>query len=114
MFLKSENNPEFLLNTMRHLIQVRKSQPVFSLGEYKFLSKSHKECLILMRSHHRKHILCALNLSEASQSIQVNLAPYDAQSLYDLIKNKTYAQLDSDQIIINLKPLKFVWLELRS
>jgi len=107
-------NPDSLIFSMRHLIQVRRNHPVFSFGDYEFLLKDQKECLVLMRNREKNHILCAMNLTGRTQSICVDLSSYDGKSLFDLIKKKTHAQIDSDPITITLKPYGYFWLELRS
>ena len=110
----AEQKSDSLLFKMRHLIQLRKKHPVFSFGDYEFLLKNHKECLVLMRSQENIHILCAMNLTDKKQSICLDLSSYNEKQLFDLIRNKTYAQLDSDPITITLEPFEYFWLELRS
>ncbi|MEA3326788.1 MAG: maltose alpha-D-glucosyltransferase [Chloroflexota bacterium] len=109
-----DQDPASLLNKMRHLIQIRKSNPIFSFGGYEFLAKDQKECLVVIRKHQNNNILCILNLTGELQSLVLDLKTYRSKTLFDLIDNKPLLRINTDQVPFNIEPYQFFWLQLRS
>jgi len=54
--------PESLLNKMRDLINLRKSNPIFAVGTYEFLAKDQPSCLVILRSHQGENMIAINNL----------------------------------------------------
>jgi len=109
-----DQDPASLLNKMRHLIQIRKSNPIFSFGGYEFLAKDQKECLVVIRKHQDNNILCILNLTGELQSLDLDLQTFRSKTLFDLIDNKPLLKISADQITFNIKPYQYFWLHIRS
>jgi maltose alpha-D-glucosyltransferase/alpha-amylase len=103
-------NPHSLLNKMRHLITVRKSNPIFALGEYQFMAQEHTQCLCILRTYNGENVFCALNLTDAQQSLSVDLAQFHGKQLINLMDGKAYGRVTDTQTPINLLPFGFLWL----
>jgi len=101
-----------LLNKMRHLILIRKSNPIFSFGESEFLEKDQKECLVVLRKHQKNNVLCILNLTGKSQSLDLDLSNFQGKTLFDLIENKAFCKIDKNKVTFNIKPYGYFWMQL--
>ena len=109
---RAEKDPESLLHQMRTLIAVRKSQPVLCLGSYRFLAKEAAQCLVVLRSYQGQHILCIHNLSAQSQSLELDLAEFAGQMLFDLLSQKEIKKISIPTTALSIKPFGFLWLKI--
>ena len=105
------NNPDSLLNKIKHLIKVRKSHPIFALGEYQFLAKDQKELLVILRKHKSAEILCVLNLTGNRQSLTLDLQGRKGKMLIDLIQEKPSIMI-TERTSFSLDPYEFLWLQI--
>jgi maltose alpha-D-glucosyltransferase/alpha-amylase len=105
-----QNNPLSLLTKMKHLISIRKANPIFALGDYHFLAKEQTQCLVILRTYQEEKILCVLNLTDQKQTLSVDLSSDVDKSLINLDDGSTFADITSDLIKIELKPYQFFWL----
>jgi len=108
-----ENNTDSLLKKIRHIIHIRKTNPIFSYGRYEFLAKDQKACLVVMRMFKDIRILCTLNLSGKSQTLILDLSNFRNKTLFDLIENKLLGKIENDKVSIKIEPYGFYWLQLR-
>lgn len=104
--------PDSLLNQMKHLIHVRKSQPVFSYGDYQFLNPQQTELLVLKRSLNEQVVICVLNLTDLPQTSTLDLSEYDGRSASDLLTSQAYPDITSEPYTVHLAPYGSLWLEL--
>lgn len=104
-------DPDSLLNKMKHLISVRKSHPIFALGEYAFLAQDKTEFLILLREYQNDHVICILNLTEKSQSLDLDLSRFSGSKLMDLIDEKEFGTVGETQTTLKIGPHGFLWLQ---
>jgi maltose alpha-D-glucosyltransferase / alpha-amylase len=104
------NDPDSILNKMKHLIQTRKANPVFALGDYQFLAKDQPHCLTILRSYQDDSVLCVLNLTDNEQSVSVDLSGHTGKTLADLLTGEDYTEITGHQTTINLEPFGFFWL----
>ena len=110
---KESQDPQSLLNKMKHLIQVRKSFPIFATGDYHFLAQDQTELLVILRQDHNNVVLCIFNLTEEDQCARLDLSDFKNPQLIDLIKNERYESIEEGKnTVFRLKPYKFLWLKL--
>lgn len=108
-----EKNPNSLLNKMRHLVNVRKSNPIFALGGYQILAKDQTQCLTILRTFADEHVLCVLNLTPEDQILEIDLAEFTSKELIDLMNGISQGQITNPQKTLELPPFGFLWLALR-
>jgi maltose alpha-D-glucosyltransferase / alpha-amylase len=106
------DDPGSLLNKMKRLIDVRKTHPVFAVGEYEFLAKDRKDFLVILRKHQDKYVLCILNLSEFEQTLTLDLSKFKNRILTDLIHNKDLGTITDKPTSLTINPYGFLWIEL--
>jgi len=108
------NNPDSLLNRMKHLIQIRKSNPVFAMGDYEFLAKDQPQCLTILRSYDEEVVLCALNLTDQNQTLSIGNSDIKAKRLINLLSGKIFCNITGSQTTIDLEPFGFLWLAFKT
>lgn len=107
-----QTDPDSLLNRLKHLIHVRKANPVLAFGGYTFLQKERKECLIIHRYHEEKHIICVLNLTDKSESVDLDLSAFIGSQAVDLLSHNPYPKISDNAYSLNLESFACVWLQL--
>ncbi len=107
-----EGNPHSLLNKMRHLINVRKSNPIFALGKYRFLATDQTQSVCILRTHGNDNILCVLNLTNNDQDIALNLTTFAGKKIENILDGKTYGEVSGKITPLMLQPFEFLWLRL--
>ncbi len=105
-------DPDSLLNKIKHLVKVRKGLPILAMGAYEFLQQEEKACLIIHRSLNEQHLLCVLNLTGETQSIQLELTPFKGHHVKNLLSNNAFPGITEDPYPINLPPYAYHWLEI--
>ncbi len=103
--------PDSLLNKMRHLIAVRKANPIFAIGHYRFLAEDMKEFLVVLRSHEDDFILCVLNLTDRSKTLSLDLSKFAGRQMTELIHNEDRGRISLDTNVFSLNPYEFLWLK---
>lgn len=105
-----KQDPDSILNKMRHLIAVRKANPVFALGNYEFLAKEKTECLVILRHHQDVNVLCIINLTDQKQSLNLDLSAFGNKRMVDLLKYETYGVVQTDPVKFEVDPFDFTWI----
>ena len=108
-----KQHPASLLNMMRHLIAIRKANPVFALGDYQFLAQEQTHCLSIIRTHEDKSALCVLNLTNVQQNVSLDLSSFSGKSLLNLINGKVYGRASLNLTHLVLEPYEFLWLSIK-
>ena len=104
------NDPDSMLNKIKHLIQTRKSNPVFALGNYQFLAEDQPNCLTILRSYQDDSVLCVLNLTDDEQALSIDISGLTGKTLKNMLSGEDYTKITSHQTTINLEPYGFFWL----
>jgi len=99
---EQQQDPESLLNQIRHLIAVRKEYPVFGLGDFRWYDVENKSVAAYFREGKDDSFLVLNNLSNKEQKI---VLPPDQTGYKNVLNGKEYAQQD-----VHLEPFEFVWL----
>ncbi len=106
------SDPNSLLHKMRHLVEVRKTHPIFASGNYKFLAVDQTECLVILREYQGQKVICILNLSDKNQMITLNLPDDRDKILIDIVHNSKFRHIKSDQTTIATDAYEFLWLKI--
>lgn len=105
-----DTDPDSLLNKMRHLVSIRKSNPIFALGDYKFLAKDQTQCLTLLRTYQENSVLCVLNLTRDDQRLSLDLPDLIGKEVTNLVDGEKFGEITGISTILDLKPYAFLWL----
>lgn len=107
-----KKDSDSLLNKMKNLVKIRKSFPVFALGDYKFISTDQKELLVIMRELEDENLLCILNLSNKKLTTSIDLSKFQDNQIRELIQDKDLPPITNDPFTLGVEPYGFYWLKL--
>lgn len=105
-----DHDPDSILNKMRHLIRIRKSHPIFALGDYQFLAKDQTQILTILRTHQDNHVLCVLNLTGNDQRLSLDLSDFTGKVFTNLVDGEKFGEITGELTTLDLKPYEFLWL----
>jgi len=103
-------NPESLLNKMRHLVEVRKSHPIFAVGDYEFLAQDQKEFLVILRTLDDQNVICIHNLTGEEKTLEFDLSKFSGSQLIDLIENEDHGSVMDKKQKFEMEPYQFLWM----
>jgi len=103
-------NPESLLNKMRHLVEVRKSHPIFAVGDYEFLAQDQKEFLVILRSLDDQNVICIHNLTGEEKKLEFDLSKFSGSQLIDLIEIEDNGYVMDKKQKFEMAPYQFLWM----
>ena len=103
-----------LLNWMRWAIRVRNQHQAFGRGDFRFLSPDNPRVMVYLRCHRDDTVLCAANMSETPQAIELDLADRAGQVPIDLFGGAVFPALREAPYTLTLAGHGFYWLELVS
>jgi len=106
------NDPDSLLNKMRNLIKLRKSNTIFSVGSYEFLAKEQSGFLVILRTDQEKNVLCVNNLTDKMDSIYLDLSNFSGKQLNAINKDDETIMITEQMITLDLTPFEFVWFQI--
>jgi maltose alpha-D-glucosyltransferase/alpha-amylase len=109
---KLTNDPNSLLNQMKHLVQVRKTHPVFALGSYEFLLREQTQCLVLLRKYQDQKILCIMNLTTEAQNLTIDLSEDKGKQLVDILQGDNFGTISNHNQKFDLSPYEYRWLKI--
>jgi maltose alpha-D-glucosyltransferase/alpha-amylase len=107
-----EQNPQSLLNQMRHLVQVRKDHPILATGEYEFWNEDQNKVLTIHRFTDEEHIICLLNLTGTEQKTDLDLSSWIGMDVSDLLTGEASPPVTEGAYPITLGPWDYRWLSL--
>ena len=98
---------------LRRIIEVRRSHPVLSLGNFELLDAQNPAILAFVRQHKEEILVCINNFSDADQIANLNLQSYVGVFLYDVLENIQLPENTALRYNATLPPYGFVWLQLK-
>ncbi len=97
-----------LLNSIRHMLHVRKRHLSLGWGALEWLDQANPEIAAFRRTWREERILAVHNLSENEETLRLDLP--EAQSLRDLLSGQVVGKR-SRQFEVELSPHQYLWLE---
>jgi len=97
-----QNDPASFLNTIRHMIAIRKEHKVFGWGDFNWLDLGNQAVIAYTRAFAEERLLILHNLSSETQ--EVTLIP-NGKGYTDLLSNQI---LPSERLV--LQPFQYLWL----
>jgi maltose alpha-D-glucosyltransferase / alpha-amylase len=107
------NSSTSLLHWNRHMIEIRKRHPAFSLGDFHDLGGSNSAVLTYMRSYHGDTVLCANNMSRFPQPVELDLSPWEGNIPHELTGGVPFPRIGELPYFLTLPGHGFYWFALQ-
>ena len=107
------SDPGSLLNKMKHLVAIRKAHPILATGKYEFLNGDQKQVLTIHRWLGNQHLICALNLTEKTQSISLDLTAWQGAGVHELISGVEFPRISHEPYPLDIQGWGYLWLEIQ-
>lgn len=108
-------DPASLFHTIKHMVAVRKANPVLAEGSYQFLRTGNKAVLANLRQSDHAAILAIHNLSEQNQTATLDLSDFAGRVPRDLLGRlaSSLPEISTVPYSVSLKPFDYFWLRLK-
>ena len=98
---------------MQHIIGTRRSSPVFGSGSIEFLYPANHRVLAYVRQLGKETILIVNNLSNAAQSVELDLRRYKGKILIEMFGRNIFPRIGDLPYLLTMGPYQFYWFRLR-
>jgi maltose alpha-D-glucosyltransferase/alpha-amylase len=105
-------DPGSLLNTTRHMIQVRKEQAAFGRGSFTWVDADNAAVAAYLRSHCDENVLLVANLSAEPQSVCLTHPSLESTTARDLIAGAEMPSMQGGMATLELPRYGYLWLKL--
>ena len=111
--LSQKRSPHSLLSWMQHILQIRRSTPVFGSGSIEFLYPANHRILAYVRQLGKETILVVNNLSSAAQAVELDLRRYKGNILIEMFGRNVFPRIGDLPYLLTMGPYQFFWFRLR-
>jgi maltose alpha-D-glucosyltransferase/alpha-amylase len=111
--LSQKRSPHSLLSWMQHILQIRRSTPVFGSGSIEFLYPANHRILTYVRQLGKETILVVNNLSSAAQAVELDLRRYKGNILIEMFGRNIFPRIGDLPYLLTMGPYQFFWFRLR-
>jgi maltose alpha-D-glucosyltransferase / alpha-amylase len=105
-------NTSSLLHWTRHMIEVRKQNPAFGLGDFTDIGGSNPSVLSYVREFGDDIVLCVNNLSRFPQPVELDLRRYEGCQPIELMGGVRFPLIGELPYLLTLAPHGFYWFRL--
>ena len=102
-----------LLNWLRRMIIVRKSQRAMGRGSLRFLYPKNRKVLVYLRELEGDTILCVVNVSNAPQAVEVELGEFNGTGLTELTAGTEFPRIGELPYLLTLPAYGFYWFKMQ-
>ena len=102
-------HPDSLLNTLRHLIAVRKEHPSFGRGSFAWVEGESLAVAAYLRQYGEDRVLVVNNLAGKPQVVTLKV-PFAGQP-QDLVGKQAVAAVEEGRLTLELGPYQYLWLK---
>jgi maltose alpha-D-glucosyltransferase/alpha-amylase len=106
-------HPDSLLNSLRHMIAVRKQHPAFGRGSFTWVECESLAVAAYLRQYQDERVLVVNNLSGKQQSVALKL-PFGAAQLENLLGGQPLPSPEDGTLPLELKPYQYLWMGCQS
>jgi maltose alpha-D-glucosyltransferase/alpha-amylase len=103
-------DPDSLLNKMKLLISVRKSHPIFAVGDFEFLAQDQTSFLAILRTFEDQNVICIHNLTREEKNLELDLSNFSGKRLINLLKEGEMDPITKEKQSFDLQPHQFLWM----
>ena len=111
--LSQKRSEHSLLSWMKHIIQIRRSSPVFGSGSIEFLYPANHRVLAYVRQLGKETVLVVNNLSSAAQAVELDLRRYKGNILIEMFGRNVFPRIGDLPYLLTMGPFQFYWFRLR-
>jgi len=105
-------NPTSLLNRIRGMVMLRKQNPAFGWGDFKWVDCPTNAVAAYLRSYQKDHLWVINNLSATTRSVELRLPYASARSAVDLFAGEELPVLDGARIPLAMRSYQYRWVKL--
>ncbi len=106
------DDPNSLLNQLRHMIRVRKQYASLGRGSHRFLKVENQAILAILRQHGDETILAIHNLSDQPEETELALGEYAGGQPQDILGDESFSAISAEPYRLTLQPYGYHWLKL--
>jgi maltose alpha-D-glucosyltransferase/alpha-amylase len=103
-------DPNSLFNFFKRLIEIRKANPAFSVGNLTWLDVTDPGVVAISRVHEGQTLVAILNLSPETKNLHLQITNVYGSPL-DLWKNEFRMDWKNGKIDCQLSPRQYIWLK---
>ena len=111
--LSQKRSPHSLLSWMQHILEIRRSTPVFGSGSIEFLYPANHRILAYVRQLGKETILVVNNLSSAAQAVELDLRRFKGNILIEMFGRNIFPRIGDLPYLLTMGPYQFFWFRLR-
>ena len=111
--LSQKRSPHSLLSWMQHILEIRRSTPVFGSGLIEFLYPANHRILAYVRQLGNETILVVNNLSSAAQAVELDLRRFKGNILIEMFGRNIFPRIGDLPYLLTMGPYQFFWFRLR-
>jgi maltose alpha-D-glucosyltransferase/alpha-amylase len=104
--------PASLLNWLRRMLAVRRSQPAFGRGTLRFLYPSNRKVLAYLREDGDERILCVANVSRAPQAVELDLAEFKGSDPTEMTAGSPFPRIGELPYMLTMPGYGFYWFRI--
>jgi glycosidase len=104
------DDPDSLLNTIRHMVSVRKQYRAFSTHNFDWVDAHNEAVAAYTRQTTGEHLMVLNNLSGEAQEVDVAL-PEGTEKVREILREEEIA-LEGGSLQRTLAPYEYLWLEI--
>ena len=105
-------NTSSLLHWTRHMIEVRRQNPAFGLGDFTDIGGSNPSVLSYVREFGDDIVLCVNNLSRFPQPVELDLRRHEGYRPIELMGGVRFPPIGELPYLLTLAPHGFYWFRL--
>lgn len=115
--VQQQADPQSLWHVMRHMLTIRKQYRAFGRGSFTFVLPENEHVLGYWRTYQdeksgtQETILVLVNLTDANQSIVLDLSAYQGIKPTDVLTGQTWPVVQQAAYSCDLPPYAYYWLK---
>jgi maltose alpha-D-glucosyltransferase/alpha-amylase len=102
-------DPSSLLNWMRRMIAVRKQHSAFGRGSMSLIYPRNRKVLAYLREYEDDLILCVVNLADAAQAVELDLARFRGRVPIEMTGRSAFPPVGDLPYMLTLPAYGFFW-----
>lgn len=106
-------NPNSLWWYMKRLLATRARYQAFGRGTFELLYPDNRKVLAFIRTYDGEHILVVANLSRFSQTVELDLSPFQGMVPVEIFGRVKFPAIDDSLYFLSLAPHSFYWFALQ-
>jgi maltose alpha-D-glucosyltransferase/alpha-amylase len=110
--VEAQRRSRSLLSFLRRLLEIRRHNPAFALGELRVIKTTNPAILAYVRIHQGARVLCVTNFSRYPQAVELDLGGYLGRTPVEILGGSRFLPVESPAYPMTLSGHGFYWLTL--